>query len=410
MTLVRISQQNILQNLNCFFRGWLLKRKIFCFLVISSFILLAFFFQNRLGALINSQTVKLEYSTDFENVVCSTQNSLNMSVPNTFVFGGSNVSMWVEGLDRLTPGVTPYNGNRCVGMEVVNGNRNEFNLNIEEIVSKEYSISEWLYLPTDWAIRWTDSDNFNWYSLCDTFMATGIAAPEPYYPYNELYIHQTNVGSNPPVFNIDSTIEDNTGSGLLTTVLGGNTTNLNNFMLPLGQWFNLKYFVFRDLSNGIVKIWVNDNLVVSQNGLKTENAKDNSFFTTISKIYYDPHDNFSGYKIWVDDLQVYDGLPPLPTQTKMTAPTASAILPLLSTSNSVPATISFIHQSGANVITPTNTSIFTNLLRYLHLLAVCRVFQPLLLQQKKSIIKQIFNSGSSSYGITFCDNFFKFKA
>ena len=284
---------------------------LFCTFVILGVLVFALIAKQEMLNISDGQSTHLVYSTDFENVVKVTDTNLNMSIPNYFDFTGDNASMWVEGLDRHTPGMTSHSGNRSIGIEVINGYRAEFNLlDLQNIVGKDYSVSVWLYLPKDWALHLADDNNPDWYAICDTFMASAQATPTPFYPYNEVYISQANIGENPPDFNLESDIRDNTGSGLSITPLGGNVTNLNHFPLPLGQWFNLKYYVERSVLNGVVKIWVNDVLIANQNGVKTESANNKDFFTTIGKIYHDSNDTYEGYKIWVDDLQIYNGLPP----------------------------------------------------------------------------------------------------
>ena len=242
----------------------------------------------------------LKYHSDFENVTKLDEHHLEMDIKNYFEFGtSSNASMWMEGLDRITNEVTPHSGSRCVGMEVVNGYRNEFNIgDMLKLVGNEFFISVWLYLPGDWAAHQSD----NWYSLCDTFMADGTATPVAYYPYNEVYIHQTNVGSASPDFEISTNIRDNVGLGQYIIPIG---LDIQHFQLPRGQWFNLKYYVNCDVSNGTLKIWIDNALICNSSNVKTQNANEPAFFSTIAKIYHDPSDTYSGYKLWVDDLEIY---------------------------------------------------------------------------------------------------------
>ncbi len=315
-----------------------MNRLIIFMVFLALFFLLIFpFFEVHGSPSISRQTVAdgLVFSTDFENVIKQNRTSLNMGIPNSFAFNGANVSMWVEGLDRVTPGFVSHSGNKSVGMEVINGYRNEFNIiNMQNFVGKQFWITVWLYLPLDWQLHWVDSHNFNWYALCDTFMASKEAIPVPYYPYNEVYIHQPNVGSNSPDFYIDTDIRDNTGSGEVVTPLGGNATNLDHFPLPLGQWFNLTYFVDRDAYNGAVAIWLNDQCIASKTGVKTSNMINDAFFTTIAKIYHDRADTYSGYKIWVDDLEIHNNQLPMPTPSP--TPTSSPSPSPTPTSSSSP--------------------------------------------------------------------------
>lgn len=97
------------------------------------------------------------FKTDLENVVKSDATTLNIPVDNYFNFGGgAGATMWMEGLDRQTSGITCHSGNRCVGMEITNvtmSRRNQFSIvNLQNLVGQELFVSVWLYLPVDLAI------------------------------------------------------------------------------------------------------------------------------------------------------------------------------------------------------------------------------------------------------------------
>ena len=245
------------------------------------------------------------YRTDFENVTMRDAHELNMRIDNWFEFGGDGgAAMWVEGLDRSTPGFTCHSGVRCVGMELTNINesrRNEFNImHLENLVGNELYVSVWLYLPAGWALH---SPSWNSYEIANPYFTGGPT----YLPYSAIHITQSNITKNK--FNLDFDVRND--SGTLSTL-----KEIPNYPLPRGQWFNLQYYVYRHATSGIVKVWIQNSAIRSllwdAENISTSNPSVTEWFTTVAKIYYDSSDKFQPYRIWVDDLEIY-GTQPQPS-------------------------------------------------------------------------------------------------
>jgi hypothetical protein len=249
----------------------------------------------------------LLYSTDFEDVTKKDANRLNMGIDNWFEFEGSGgASMWVEGLDRSTPGLTPHSGSRCVGMELTDiskSRRNEFNiLDLENLVGDELFVSVWLYLPADWRLHAPN----DWYALVDPFFTAGPS----YLPYGAVHVSQPDIKVN--VFDLSFRIRD--VSGTLRT-LG----EIADYPVPRGEWFNVQYYVYRHETNGITKVWIDGSLIWDVRNICTKNPSTVEWFTTVAKIYYDTNDKFSPYRIWVDDLEIHNRQPCTVTSVSLNA-------------------------------------------------------------------------------------------
>jgi hypothetical protein len=241
------------------------------------------------------------YSTDFENVTVLDANRLNLGIDARFYFEGEGgASMWMEGLDRKTPGFTCHSGTRCLGMELTNitkSRRNEFNImHLENLVGDELFISVWLYLPAGWKLQ---PPNGDWYEIVNPY-CTDVPSN---LPCTAIQIFQT---SPTPTFDMDLMQRDTSDN--LTHL-----QNVANYPLPLGRWFNVQYYVYRNISNGAIKVWIDGALLYNVTGISTKNPSIAQWFTTPAKIYYGKSDTFSPYRMWVDDLEIYNTLPPATT-------------------------------------------------------------------------------------------------
>jgi hypothetical protein len=240
----------------------------------------------------------LKYRTDFETVTKATANTLNMGIPNWFEFDNGN-NMWIDAGTQRTNSPPAHSGSKCIGMEVLSGIRAEFNImDMQNIVGNEYYISVWVYLPSDWSSPGTD----NWYSLNDLFMGGEHVTPYPYYPYSETYISQ----SAPNVFSIDHDIRDRTTGSQYEVPLANNP----NFPLPRGRWFKTEWYIYRHVTNGIVRVWIDGIKTCDRTGtpaspVKTVNANSNEFFITITKIYGSVGALPNPYRLWTDDFEIY---------------------------------------------------------------------------------------------------------
>jgi len=253
------------------------------------------------------------YRTGFEDVTKKDANRLNMGIDNWFEFqGDGGAAMWVEGLDRKTPGITCHSGSRCVGLEltdVTKSKRSEFEItNLEDLVGDEVSVSVWLYLSADWQLHLS----WNWYAIADPFFTAGPS----FRPYAAIHIRQPDITKD--IFNLELNVRD-TSNAL------NNYGNIRNYPLPRGRWFNLQYYVYHHETNGIVKVWIDGTLLFDVRNISTKNPSTAEWFTTIAKIYYESElDSFSPYRIWADDLEVCKGEATSVTTTETTSVSLNA--------------------------------------------------------------------------------------
>ena len=243
----------------------------------------------------------LVYRTDFEGVTKRDANRLNMGIDNWFEFqGDGGAAMWMEGLDRNTPGITCHSGSRCVGMEltdITKSRRNEFDIEgLQSLVGDELFVSVWLYYPAEWQLHLPPDlpqHPTNWWTLVDPFFADSPA----YLPYGEVHVMQKD--STLQVFDLDFDIR-NINSDLVTL------KEVPHYPLPLGRWFNVQYYVSHHETNGTMRVWIDGVLLFNGMNISTKNSSIADWFTTPAKIYYDTRDTFSPYQIWVDDLEIYN--------------------------------------------------------------------------------------------------------
>ncbi len=302
----------------------------------------------------------LIYRTDFENVTKIDTHHLNMgSIEDYFstATGSSQsnrgASMWMEGLDRNTPGISCHSGGRCVGMEVTNiteSRRIQFDIHgMQNLVGNELFVSVWLYLPDNWSLHFSSSMYPGWYELIDPFFTDApIANPI----YGGLYIGQPDISKY--IFSSDFAIRNMLG----VQVFYG---HISNYQLPLGRWFNVQYYVLRDPTNGIVRIWVDGSLLFDIHNVPTEDPSNPQWWTTIGKIYYDLNDTYSPYRLWVDDLAIYNSLP-TSTTTNSTSPSSSTMTSMSTysttavTSSTVSSTTTSVSSSTMTTLSSTTTS------------------------------------------------------
>ena len=241
----------------------------------------------------------LIYSTNFENITLADSQHLTIPITHGFQFDApGGAAIWMEGLDRTTPGVTPHSGTRCLGMEltdITKSGRNEFNiLQLENsITTNQLYVSVWLFLPAGFQLH---SPTFNSFELDNPYF-TG--APD-YAPYVGVHIYQNPA---PGPFDLDLVGRDVTNTFI-------HLQDVTGYALPVGVWFRLDYYVVRDKTNGTIKTWVNGVPVHSVTGISTQHPTITDWFTTPAKIYYGTDDVYSPYQLWVDDLAIYDSMPP----------------------------------------------------------------------------------------------------
>jgi hypothetical protein len=265
-----------------------------------------------------------------------------MGFHNWFEFqGDGGAAMWVEGLDRNTPGITCHGGKRCVGMEltdITKSRRNQFSLSHLEqnpLLGNELFVSVWLYVPADWKLH-LPPPSWNWYEIANPIITGGGTVP-PTLPCNQIHINQPDGSKD--VFNL--AFQTGTGSSKVTL------KEIPNYSFHGGRWFNLQYYVFRDPTNGVLKVWIDGTLLLDAGNLWTKDPSITEWYTTIAKIYYEDTDTFSPYTLWVDDLSIYNTIPQTSssaststTNPSTTAPTSSSTTQMSSSRTSSTSTSS----------------------------------------------------------------------
>ena len=243
-------------------------------------------------------TARKVYFTDFENVTKKDRTSLNMEIYNYFDFDGANAGMFMDDGYQRANSPVPHSGNQDVCLEVISGYRAEFNLmNMQNLVGNQLFVSVWLYLPADFQLH-MPSDN--WFEIANPLFTY---APPMHLPYVGLSIIQS---TSQPIFGLELYQRDSNHNP--TTL-----QRVSNINLPRGRWFSLQYYLYRDTGSGTVKVWLDDPTmknapIIDRSGLNTINSTSTSWYTTIAKIYHDKKDTAS-YRLWVDDLTIWDGLP-----------------------------------------------------------------------------------------------------
>jgi hypothetical protein len=238
------------------------------------------------------------YFTDFESVTKKNSYSLDMGIENYFVLDGSTGDTFIDDGSMRDNSPVPHSGKKSVCLEVTNGYRNEFNLmNMQNLVDKELFISVWLYLPSDFKMH---MNNGNWFEIVNPVMTA-----DTFVPYFALHINQHNEKTE---FGLQLYHRDVNQEALVIK-------QIPDVDLPRGRWFNLQYYVYHDDRNGIIKIWFDDPTMEKQpiiniEGLDMYSPTTEDWYTTIAKIYHDPQDTYSKYRLWVDDLEIWNGLPP----------------------------------------------------------------------------------------------------
>lgn len=257
----------------------------------------------------------LKYATDFENITKVSEYTLSMPIAHGFVLGTAPVTgsrMWIEDGHQVPNSPTPHSGTRCIGMQVTTSDRNEFNIaNMETFVGPEFYVSLWLYRALDWVLPAS-----GWYSTLCPFQSQ-IAVPRPrepsiglatYEPSTELFL-----GRN-----------DFLGVGL-------GMSNWVEYLsyafqaLPKGRWVKFAWDVVLHPTQGKVKVWVDDVLICDASNVETTYYSGQPMKTTIAKIY--GTEGVGTYRLWVDDLQIWTGIPTA-TPLAVTISPSSATIPV----------------------------------------------------------------------------------
>jgi len=174
--------------------------------------------------------------------------------------------------------------------------RAEVNLcNLQNVVGQEATIIEYMRFSPDFSLHNYDID-YNWLGV----FAIGLQEP-PWQPYFEFHVYQRDLSVQ--VFDI----------GLVTRNRDGDLTilqRINDYPLPLGEWFEWKVFVNR--TTGVLSWWIQGNLVYSGVGLDFARDIYPVWKCTVAKLYGNKHEPES-LSVWIDDIKLYNSALTMPS-------------------------------------------------------------------------------------------------
>ena len=165
--------------------------------------------------------------------------------------------------------------------------RNEFVIiSAQNLLGDEIFVSAWFYLPADWMLY--GPDGLRWYSLMVFFREYD----NNYLPYMCLHISQPKI--DVPEFDVYVFWRkiDNSKEVI---------SHVSNFSLPRGRWFPVQYYLKRDPTAGILKVWMDGKLICDKSAIETK--VQNEYYISIAKIYHEPYDNVP-HQLWVDDIEL----------------------------------------------------------------------------------------------------------
>jgi len=172
----------------------------------------------------------------------------------------------------------------------------------------ELYVSCWVFLAPDFTVlpKHQETPPYShsnprlagWMSIGDAYMTTGTGV----YPFTAFTLNPVSwAGVTPETYLFYFGHQTDSGYTILSTV------DPYTQYLHLGEWYHLEYYVYRSsTTNGIVRYWINGQLVAEATGIQTRNPDASiDWFTTPVKIYYDNRDTTASHYIWMDDLQIY---------------------------------------------------------------------------------------------------------
>ena len=238
----------------------------------------------------------LVYYTDFEDAEKVDDRHLNLPVNHYFNFAGRlQNKTWAWGEDGARFWVEDsfaYSGNKCIGMElfdITKALRNEFIIyDAHKQLGEEIFVSVWLYLPSDWMLY---SPTLRWYEIQNPFIENN---PPNWVPKLHFHVSQTTLGE--PTFNVYLMSRDKDNN---ISMLSHNS----NFPLPRGRWFQVSYYLLRHPSEGVIKIWMDGELVCDKSDVVTKEVTDD-YSIVVAKIYHETDDTTT-HRIYVDDLELW---------------------------------------------------------------------------------------------------------
>lgn len=201
---------------------------------------------------------------------------------------------FIEGLNKTTPGFVPHSGARCFGIESVTppvaGAERFWDISMGMLpltTTNEIYVSCWRFLEAGWQVA-----NGDYSRLMGAF---NDGSPN-WYPDSSVTLSEV-AGR----FDLALRISDPTGA---TTY----PVSIVNFPLPIGRWFQQEYFFRRDAVNGAIALWVDKVQYVNLTGRNTVGVGI-SPTTSPAGERHAGTDMFVPYRQWLDDLEVFDGLP-----------------------------------------------------------------------------------------------------
>lgn len=226
----------------------------------------------------------IKFASGFEDSIKVDEYHLNLALRHYFNFEGeTGARFWIE--EKFA-----YKGNYCLGLELFDitaSRRNELNIfDIGALTGKEVFVSAMYYLPSDWVLN---SPTNRWYELMNPFGQTDA----PYSPYLALWINQPIL--NDPVFNVSVGGRKPDGSQYWINTV-------KDFPLPRGRWFNIKYNLRVNDTNGAIKLLIDNKLICDVENLALTCTTDDYKIIPV-KIYHET-DDFTPHSLWIDDLQI----------------------------------------------------------------------------------------------------------
>ncbi len=246
----------------------------------------------RYRLILNTGEQNQVFSTNFETETKISSNELSWALPH-WVDLSNYASFGVEGRDKNTVGApAPHSGLYSILLDVPatsdSTKRAEIDLNsMESLVADELFVSVWIYLPSDWALT-----SGGWWELADPYMTQNDPTSH-YWPYMALQIWESG-GSYQLIL-----------KRLAENGAASYPVPAQTWTPIVGQWFNLKYYVYRNLTNGRVKVWINNVLKFDVSGFPTKHSTFTGWMTNPTKAYYNENDD-TLHRMWVDDLQIFN--------------------------------------------------------------------------------------------------------
>jgi hypothetical protein len=277
----------------------------------------------------------LVYSTGFETAYKLSSTSLyldpdpvyNYSPDNYINTAGTGSIFWVEGYETTTPGFVHRPGStRCLASKIVanpsSTRRAQLDLYLMQGpgigndptrpnimgTSNEFYFQEWMFISSDFAL--TQTPTANWYGL---WQITD-ARPGNYVPFYLFDVYQLAPGD----FRVSMTYRDQNFQTYPAIPYVGNQAEniIDHYPLPLGVWFKWGVYMYRHETDGIIKVWINDNLIMDLHRTETLPlpTKYIDSINPTGAYYFNPLKNYGGgnpvdVTVWIDDLEIWEGMP-----------------------------------------------------------------------------------------------------